>query len=154
MPYKDPEKARAANRASSRRYREKNREKSTEQMCRWRARNPDYFRTHAIEWRIRKPLNYLLNNIASRAKRLGIAFDLKADNIAVPTHCPWLGIPLVWRSPDRDQWPSIDRKNPKGGYTLDNIEVISWRANTIKSSASLDELVRMGKIAHRRGGKA
>lgn len=30
--------------------------------------------------------------------------------------------------------------NPKGGYTLDNVQVISWRANRLKVDASINEL--------------
>ena len=36
--------------------------------------------------------------------------------------------------------PSVDRIDPKKGYTPDNIRVISWRANSLKSDASLKEL--------------
>jgi hypothetical protein len=36
--------------------------------------------------------------------------------------------------------PSIDRIDNNGGYTVDNIAVISWRANRLKNNATSDEL--------------
>lgn len=38
---------------------------------------------------------------------------------------------------------SIDKLNPKGGYTPDNSAVICLRCNTIKSNATPDELRRI-----------
>ena len=35
--------------------------------------------------------------------------------------------------------PSLDRIDPTGGYTPDNIRVISYRANWIKNDGTLDE---------------
>jgi len=43
--------------------------------------------------------------------------------------------------------PSIDRIDSTKPHTLDNIQIISWRANNIKMNATLEELVMMGEWA-------
>lgn len=85
-----------------------------------------------------------LYKIKSNCKKNGIDFDLTLDDVIVPENCPVLGIPLE-HSKGRvsDNSPSIDRINPNGGYTKDNIIVVSWKANRLKSNASVDELIRV-----------
>jgi len=82
----------------------------------------------------------------SRCKRLGIPYTLEITDIVIPEVCPVLGIPLqVNFTCIGDNSPSLDRINPKLGYVKNNIQVISTRANKIKSNASaleLDAVVR------------
>jgi hypothetical protein len=83
----------------------------------------------------------------SRAKRLGIPFDLTEEDLVIPTHCPALGIPLA-TSPDGNpspNSPSIDRLRPELGYVKGNVVVISNRANTIKQNASSAEILAVGQ---------
>ena len=77
-----------------------------------------------------------------RAKDKGLEFTLRLEDIVIPTHCPMLGIPLF---PTTGQAahansPSIDRLDPRKGYTPENTLIISHRANTIKSNATPAEL--------------
>ena len=78
-----------------------------------------------------------------RAKENGLEFSISKDDIDIPTVCPILGVP-IWIEKDyrSDHSISIDRDNKKG-YTKDNIIIISWRANRIKSKASLEEMHRL-----------
>ena len=46
--------------------------------------------------------------------------------------------------------PSLDKIIPKKGYTKNNISVISYRANTIKSDGRLDEFVKIYKYMVRK----
>lgn len=56
--------------------------------------------------------------------------------------CPIFGITLQFNSVGfRDNSPSIDRIDSTKGYTHDNIQIISWKANSIKRNASLEELI-------------
>lgn len=55
--------------------------------------------------------------------------------------CPIFGFKLEWNgSGFRETSPSIDRIDSTKGYTKDNIQIISWKANRIKGYASVEEL--------------
>lgn len=76
-----------------------------------------------------------------RAKKKNIEFSLTKKDILIPKFCPLLGLELSCSDFGiRHNSPSIDRKNPKLGYTPENIWVISTRANILKNNATLDEL--------------
>lgn len=89
----------------------------------------------------------LLRIIKKRASDKGLAFDLKHDKIIWPTHCPVFGTQLVYgQRAEKGAWAngaSVDRINPLKGYTLDNIVVMSWRANRIKSDATVEDLEKI-----------
>ena len=90
-----------------------------------------------------------------RAKDYGLEFDLTEEDIVVPEICPYLGVPLVSSRPrgdSRRDIASLDRIDPTKGYTKDNVEVISWQANTMKSDASKELLVRFAKVILERYG--
>ena len=81
----------------------------------------------------------------NRAKKKGIEFSLDRADVVIPKICPVLGIELskdTYRG-FTDNSPSIDRIDSSKGYTKDNIIVISWRANSLKSNATLDELKKI-----------
>ena len=83
-----------------------------------------------------------------RAKGKGIEFTICKEDIKIPTHCPYLGIPLVphrKRGDARRDIATLDRIDPTKGYTPDNIEVMSWLANTMKNNASREMLITFAK---------
>ncbi len=80
--------------------------------------------------------------IRERARKSGLEFNISVDDIVVPTHCPILGIELT-HSLGRGQLQtnsSVDRIDPTKGYVKGNIQVISRKANTMKSNATNEEL--------------
>lgn len=83
----------------------------------------------------------MLQQSKKRARKSGHEFSLKPADIVIPTHCPVFGTPLS-REPGRctPATPSIDRLDNARGYVPGNIHVISFRANTVKGSGTLDEL--------------
>jgi hypothetical protein len=84
---------------------------------------------------------YFLNNIKSRCKRKGLAFNLTLEDLVIPEFCPVLGIPLIKRQGKfSDNSPSVDRIIPSLGYVKGNIAIMSYRANRIKCHASLADL--------------
>lgn len=88
----------------------------------------------------------LFRSAKRRAKEDGIEITISASDIKIPRVCPLLGIPIYQRDGRcGDNSPSLDRINPKLGYIPENIHVISFRANTIKSNASLLELETLTK---------
>lgn len=111
---------------------------------RWREKNREYLKEKA---------NQYSNNIAqrmlirarSRAKLVGIPFNLTIEDIVIPQFCPILGIELVSRQTKGygPSSPSLDRIIPKLGYIKGNVRVISARANLLKNDASIEELERV-----------
>ena len=87
------------------------------------------------------------SRVKSRAKRDGIVFDLTPgdiSNLTIPVSCPVLGIPLRQeRGRQTDNSISIDRIDSTQGYTPDNVVIVSWKVNRLKSNASLDEMRKM-----------
>src|SRR5690606_2185566 len=85
----------------------------------------------------------LITNARWRAKKYGLKFTLsKHDLEPVPLVCPVLGIPLE-AGGHADTSPSLDRIDPTLGYVQGNVAVISWRANRLKSDATVDELTKI-----------
>jgi len=83
----------------------------------------------------------MYHNAQHRAKKKGIPFTISMDDIVIPEVCPLLEIPLVSTHDKRDpRNPSLDQIRPGKGYTPDNIQVISSRANWLKGDATLTEL--------------
>ena len=92
----------------------------------------------------RKPVAVIYWSIKNRAKTKGIPFNLKQEDIVIPEFCPILGLRLQRNEgkPGSNS-PSLDRINPVYGYVKGNVQVISHRANMIKSSATIDELKKL-----------
>ena len=89
----------------------------------------------------------LCRRAKNRADAAGIPYDLDPQVLVIPNTCPALGVPL---SPDdRNHTPTLDRINPKKGYTKDNVAVISWRANSLKKDGTLEELEQLAKWLRR-----
>jgi hypothetical protein len=84
-----------------------------------------------------------------RARKCNIEFDLVAEDIVIPTHCPVLGIELksgigTGRGPNDDS-PTIDRIDSSLGYVRGNVMVMSAKANSMKHSANPDELLKFAE---------
>ena len=92
--------------------------------------------------RIDIPQYKMYHNAKHRAKKKGIKFEIEMEDITIPTTCPLLGIPILLETGDKrsPHNPSLDQIVPGKGYTLDNIQVISSRANWLKADATLQEL--------------
>lgn len=124
----------------------------------WHRRNPEKWqernRVATNEMRRRDTRRALLVSIKARAKEEGREFALCIEDIKIPPHCPVLGIPLQsglgfargMGLESRDQAPSVDRIDNTRGYTPDNIVVVSYRANRIKSDASIGELMAIARF--------
>lgn len=86
----------------------------------------------------------MIQRARQRARAIGIACTIGVQHIMIPRLCPLLGIPIeVGTKHSYDNAPSLDRIDPSIGYVPGNVWVISNRANTIKSSATLAELQKI-----------
>lgn len=92
----------------------------------------------------------LYNRLKNSAKKRNIEFSLtipELNNLTFPLTCPILGIPLKFnRQRLQDNSYSIDRIDSTKGYSIDNIVVISWRANRLKNNASINELNKISNF--------
>lgn len=87
-----------------------------------------------------------------RAKEKDIEFSIKLSDIPnIPKKCPILNIKLFpargeigsgghGRKGSKNNSPALDRIIPEKGYTVGNIQIISQRANQIKSDATVEEI--------------
>jgi hypothetical protein len=107
----------------------------------------DYSREYQAEKR--KDFTYrikmLVNASKQRAKEKGIEHSITVQDVLneypIDGICPVLGIKLEFGTAGfRDNSPSIDKIDPKLGYTKDNIQILSWRANRLKVDATIEEL--------------
>lgn len=94
----------------------------------------------------------VFNHAKRRAKNKNLEFNLTVDHIEkiATSHCPVLGIELSYTRGDkshaRNNSPSLDRIRPEEGYTTANIIVVSYRANSIKQDATIEELKKIFKF--------
>ena len=95
-----------------------------------------------VEERLCEDRRYrMFHNAKHRAKKRGLPFTITMEDIIIPDKCPLLGIDLVSTNNKRDpRNPSLDQIDPGKGYTPDNIQVVSSRANWLKGDATITEL--------------
>jgi hypothetical protein len=61
--------------------------------------------------------------------------------IDYPLTCPILNIPMKFnKGKVEDDSYSVDRIDNSLGYSLENIQIISYKANILKNKASLEDL--------------
>jgi hypothetical protein len=89
-------------------------------------------------------------NAQRRAKKKNLPFTLIKGQIAIPEVCPILGISLNRYSecvqPDSF---TVDEIIPGLGYVPGNVQVLSAKANTMKSSATPAELILFADWVYR-----
>ena len=87
-------------------------------------------------------IKQILHRTKRRAELKGLEFSLKEEDIIIPSMCKLLEIPLkIGIKNNYENSPSIDRIDNNKGYTKDNIQIISKKANSMKNSASYEELI-------------
>jgi hypothetical protein len=155
MPYRDPLKDKASKAKSHRKHQALNkerkaalyasdREKFKARSQKWRADNRDQLLKTLAAYKRKKPEYVMLIAARYRAKKTGVAFNLRLRDIYIPLVCPVLGIFL---NPGTEKWapssPSLDRIKPHLGYVRGNVRVISWRANNLKRDGTAEEFERI-----------
>lgn len=92
--------------------------------------------------------------VKQRAHRMGIAFDIRPEDIQVPTHCPVLGIALSQPGGGlKEESPTVDRIDPNLGYVRGNVGVLSSRANRLKNDGTAQEHELIAAWMRRMGAK-
>jgi hypothetical protein len=96
---------------------------------------------HFRHWRRKYPLRALLRQAQRRSWARGTRFDLTEDDLKIPTHCPVLGVRMKQGGRKfKDNAPTIDEIVPGRGYIKGNVAIICWRANRLKSDATVKEV--------------
>ena len=108
----------------------------------WYSEKPRESRQRQVKLsRVRREENpeaRLLSYSKKSSKARGLDHEITIEDIHIPEVCPILQCPMVFCTPYA---PSIDRIDSKLGYVKGNIQIISWRANTMKSNATKEELL-------------
>jgi len=81
-----------------------------------------------------------------RAEEKSLPFNIEVSDIIIPDVCPVLGIKFSVSKNGKgpgDASPSLDRIDGKLGYTKGNIKIISFKANRIKSDATVDDVEKV-----------
>lgn len=107
----------------------------------WSAKN----RGKINKYNATNKVNSMYSRLKSRAKASNIPFNIEKTDLVIPTHCPVLGIELVWGEGKGYQpySPSVDKIKPNLGYVKGNVRVISARANLLKNDATIEELEKV-----------
>lgn len=115
----------------------------------WRARNKERMEDYTKTWAQNNPEARMLISARARAKKKSLPFDITKEDIHIPTHCPVLGVELTSHFRKQGnrpggQWnsPSLDRVVPELGYVRGNVVVMSHLANTLKGSATPEQLLK------------
>jgi hypothetical protein len=93
-------------------------------------------------WRNLDPRKKLLQQCKNRSKKRNIEFNLQLEDIIIPELCPYLLVPFIVGTKGNYEYThSIDRIDNSKGYVKGNIEVVTKKANSMKNSASKEELL-------------
>lgn len=122
--------------AKRKRLRKENPEKTKEAWNKYRSK---------MKQDKRYRLSCLLNSSKARAAEKQREHTLTLEDLLdlypKDNCCPVYGFELIWGdSGFRETSPSIDRIDSSKGYTKDNVQIISWKANRLKSYATLEDL--------------
>lgn len=115
-----------------------------EEYCqkKWGCSGSDYEKMLADKDR-RNLARKLLTRTKQRAWKIKLENTLKlwdVYSLLGDTACPVLGVPYEQNGP---YVRSIDRIDNNIGYIRENIQVVSWRANFLKSNATPQELLKL-----------
>lgn len=114
-------------------------------ICKNSYENKDKNKEKAKRWIGKNMEKYLLIHAKHRAKQKNLLFDLSIEDIKIPEKCPLLNVTLCRGNlKNNDFAPSIDRIDYKKGYTRKNVWVISKLANSVKHTATPEQIITIG----------
>lgn len=138
----------------SKKHRENNKESIKKYKQHYFKNNQDVIKTYCsknkdkitLQKRKSRERNYIrsiFNNAKARARKMNIDFNIEIDDIIIPKICPVLNIEILSipaNTKAAHNSASIDRIDNTKGYVKGNIRIISFRANCLKSDATLNEI--------------
>jgi hypothetical protein len=98
-------------------------------------------RRKSFEYRLQMLLNASKQRAKLKSREHSITLEDIKDLYPVDGKCPVFGFNLEFNDAGfRETSPSIDRIDSDKGYTKDNIQIISWKANRLKAYATVEDL--------------
>jgi len=124
-------------------YAIKNKDKLHECRIKWEENNKERVSEYKRLWQESNYLQSKLSSCKSRSLKNGIPFNIELSDLEIPEICPVLHIPIRLSKTGKQTGnsPSIDKIIPEFGYTKGNIQIVSNRANKMKSDATPLELI-------------
>lgn len=111
--------------------------------------HPEQYKKYYAKYRVKYPERQLYRTAKTRAKNKNIEFNIEYEDIVLPEFCPVLGIKLKvnagFGAGGKDDSYSLDRIDNTKGYIKGNVQVISHKANSMKSTATEDELIKFAE---------
>lgn len=116
----------------------------------YRQNNKDKIEQAIAEWRKKNPLKIIVKTLTTaarvRATKRGLEYTIDKNDIERRISngvCEATGLPLSIRSSGARSptSPSLDRINPKFGYTPENTMVVCWQFNAAKAEFGLEDLL-------------
>lgn len=118
------------------------------------AHTPEQSREWIKNARRKHPKRFIIYRLRGNAKVRGIECNItEADLPEIPEYCPvlpWIRLTYEVGNGHADGSLSVDRIDSTKGYVKGNIRFISHRANTLKSDATDQELIMLGRDAAKR----
>lgn len=114
---------------------------SIKDACVWSLNNKEKRNNTVRNRRAKDKLGSILSLARQRARNNNLEFSLTREDVSIPETCPVLGIEIKCANNKLlDSSPTIDRIDSSLGYIKGNVLVISWRANRLKSDATISEV--------------
>jgi len=147
-----------------------NTKQKNEYLKEWRRKNSARIEEYVVSkyggwagrskmYKERNPGKVLFNSAKRRAKDKNFKFDIEETDINIPTVCPILDIPILKvytegkKSGPTPNSASLDRIDNNKGYVKGNVQVISHLANTMKASATPEQLIKFANWILKTYGK-
>jgi hypothetical protein len=108
----------------------------------WKNKNRNYFIVKYLH--LTSPEGRLLYRTYNTSQKDGFNYNLTIDDIIIPEYCPYLNIKLSTDPKDHKEpnYATVDRIESCKGYVKGNVQVISRKANMMKSLASQEQILQ------------
>jgi len=93
------------------------------------------------EYHKRNPATRLLCSARRNAKLKNIDFSITKEDLTFPEFCPYLNCKLTYNGGREWSSGSLDRIDNSKGYIKGNVQIISSLANTMKSYATIEQML-------------
>lgn len=88
----------------------------------------------------------ICSNAFGNSKDRNLERNITSEDVKLVKICPFLEVPLLYGSKTLEyNSASIDRIDSTKGYIKDNIQIISYLANCMKSNATTEQLIKFSK---------